>query len=295
MGFKCWHCGGTHVSAAEGRQCAAGENCANDAAIDQPRVVLLPDGAEFRPTRLSRGQKAAQALERVLNPSEPEALLWALLDNSQISGFTFVREKNILGWFVDFYCEAARTVIEVDGGHHRERTKEDNRRDEIMIANHYRVLRFSAYEVMTRTDSILSQIKQAIDTPRARNRRDQLARRSEAQKRRNSNAPSKKQANVTKAPVPSRPAQVRKGCFLCLKCARQFFADVDAPVECRLCRTTPVTVCNSCRRPGKWVSLDMRICHKCAQIRDVARSMGGSGVTPQGPLHNRRGRAKKIL
>ncbi len=251
-------------------------------------------GAEFRPSEMSPEQKHAKARDRLENPSAPEALLWSYLKLAQLAGFDFAREKEIDGWYVDLYCAAARLVVEIDGKHHIQQRREDNRRDEIMRANHYRVMRFTASQVMKDVDAVVARIRKAVDTPWARNRHDQLAKHALAGTRRKTNS---SKSEIKEDPPAVRRQQAlrpRKGRYKCLRCERQFVADVDAPVECRRCHVKPQPICSKCKALGPWVSLDRRICRSCADINDVARSLAGSGETPQGPLHKRRGRAKKI-
>jgi very-short-patch-repair endonuclease len=61
----------------------------------------------------------------------------------------------------DLYYPAARLVIEYDGGNHRDRLVEDNRRQNLLMNAGYRVLRFTASDIHNRADTIVAQVSAA--------------------------------------------------------------------------------------------------------------------------------------
>lgn len=66
-----------------------------------------------------------------------------------------------MGVFVlDFYCPAARLVIEVDGMAHNmgDRPERDSRRDQWLESQDLRVIRFAAVDVMHDVDSVVTAI-----------------------------------------------------------------------------------------------------------------------------------------
>ena len=79
----------------------------------------------------------------------PEVLLWRLL-KTRPQGLRFRKQHPIGDFVADFYCDAAKTIIEVDGmvhdmGHHPER---DARRDTALKAEGYRIIRLPAADVL---------------------------------------------------------------------------------------------------------------------------------------------------
>jgi len=68
---------------------------------------------------------------------------------------------------VDLYYPAARLVVEYDGGNHRDRLVEDNRRQNLLINAGFRLLRFTAADIYNRPDVVVAQVRQAQS---ARNR-----------------------------------------------------------------------------------------------------------------------------
>jgi hypothetical protein len=69
---------------------------------------------------------------------------------------------------VDLYYPEARLVLEYDGGHHRERLVEDNRRQNALVNAGYRLLRFTAADIHRRADVVVAQVGAALGiTPRS--------------------------------------------------------------------------------------------------------------------------------
>ncbi len=81
-----------------------------------------------------RSTTAIQKRARELRQSSTlaEKALWERLRNRQLSGFKFRRQHHIERFIVDFYCAAARLVIEIDGGIHQAQVEADTvRSDEL--------------------------------------------------------------------------------------------------------------------------------------------------------------------
>jgi very-short-patch-repair endonuclease len=96
------------------------------------------------------------------NMTESEARLWAELSGSKL-GVAFRRQQVLLGRFiVDFLAPAAKVVIEVDGGWHERRQRADARRDRVLAGAGYRVLRFSAQQVLHELGSVIECIRAEI-------------------------------------------------------------------------------------------------------------------------------------
>ena len=61
-------------------------------------------------------QQNAKELRQSLTPAE--RILWERLRDRRLSSLKFRRQHPIGAFIVDFYCPAARLVIEIDGGIH---------------------------------------------------------------------------------------------------------------------------------------------------------------------------------
>ena len=64
---------------------------------------------------------------------------------------------------VDLYYPEARLVLEYDGGNHRERMVEDDRRQNLLMNGGYRVLRYTAPDIYNRPDVVVAQVRAALD------------------------------------------------------------------------------------------------------------------------------------
>lgn len=94
------------------------------------------------------------------NMTDAETALWAKLRRQQLARLQFYRQKPIGAYIVDFYCPAARLVIEIDGGQHYEDQgmSRDAKRDACLNTLGLCVLRFSNLDVLTNIDGVIATI-----------------------------------------------------------------------------------------------------------------------------------------
>ena len=98
---------------------------------------------------------SARRLRRQL--SLPEMLLWQRLRLTR--GDLRFRRQHAMGPYVaDFYCPAARLVIEVDGRAHDSRQAKDERRDAYLASLGLRVSRILAADVLADPDGVADSI-----------------------------------------------------------------------------------------------------------------------------------------
>jgi very-short-patch-repair endonuclease len=121
--------------------------------------------------------------------SPPEVVLWARLRVRAPDSPVFRRQHPIGPYVADFYCAAARLVVEVDGAIHGQddQIAHDQRRDAYMERLGYRVIRCSAGDVMNDPDEVVmghrgrrpcapsvTALTRRATSPAARGRRDEL-------------------------------------------------------------------------------------------------------------------------
>jgi len=113
----------------------------------------------------SHTHKRARKLRRAMSP--PEVLLWLRLRALRGEGPTFRRQHPIGPYIADFYCSAARLVIEVDGAVHTgdRQIAHDAQRDRYMRELGYRVLRCSAADIMRSADEVAQGVVEAALAP----------------------------------------------------------------------------------------------------------------------------------
>ena len=93
----------------------------------------------------ARSMASARRLRRQL--SLPEMLLWRLLRVTRRE--LRFRKQHAIGSFVaDFYCPAAKMVIEVDGATHDYTQDADCKRDAYMAALGLKMIRIAAADVL---------------------------------------------------------------------------------------------------------------------------------------------------
>jgi very-short-patch-repair endonuclease len=98
------------------------------------------------------------------NMTDAEQMLWHHLRRKQIQGVQFYRQKPLLSFIVDFYCPAAKLVIELDGSQHFEagHQAKDQARDAALAGLGLRVLRFDNRQVLLETDAVLAVINETV-------------------------------------------------------------------------------------------------------------------------------------
>lgn len=82
----------------------------------------------------------------------------------------FHRQKTIGLYIVDFYCDQARLIIELDGSQHFEETGivEDQERDSVLNSMGYTVLRFSNSEIHQNFEGVCAEILKYLPDKRFR-------------------------------------------------------------------------------------------------------------------------------
>ncbi len=90
-----------------------------------------------------------------------ENILWHCIKNRQINNIKFRRQYSVLSYILDFYAPELRLAIEIDGSSHDDKKYEYDRKREIDIEKiGIKILRFTEYEVKTRTTDVLETIYQ---------------------------------------------------------------------------------------------------------------------------------------
>jgi len=97
------------------------------------------------------------------NMTDAEQALWYRIRRKQVQGLQFYRQKTLLSFIVDFYCPAAKLVIEIDGSQHLEtkNLEKDRARDAALMRLGLLVLRFDNRQVLTEGGAVLAAIDEA--------------------------------------------------------------------------------------------------------------------------------------
>ena len=81
------------------------------------------------------------------NQTAAETLFWAEVRNRKFHNYKFRRQVPIDRFFADFVCEAEKLIIEIDDVSHAEKLEYDSFRTAKLIANGYRVIRFTNADI----------------------------------------------------------------------------------------------------------------------------------------------------
>jgi very-short-patch-repair endonuclease len=84
--------------------------------------------------------------------------LWFRVRGRRLNGLKFRRQVLIGPYIVDFCCEAARLIVELDGGQHAARAAQDATRTADLEARGYLVLRYWDNDVIRNIDGVLETI-----------------------------------------------------------------------------------------------------------------------------------------
>ncbi|HMB58215.1 MAG TPA: DUF559 domain-containing protein [Arenimonas sp.] len=91
--------------------------------------------------------------------TDAEGLLWYHLRAKRFQALKWRRQHPLPPHIVDFYCHAARLVVEIDGGQHE--VWRDAVRTEFLVAQGLSVLRFWNNEMLGEKEAVLEAIFEA--------------------------------------------------------------------------------------------------------------------------------------
>ncbi|MBA3787594.1 MAG: DUF559 domain-containing protein [Actinobacteria bacterium] len=115
------------------------------------------------PRLLRAATYRARALRRSSTPAEQA--LWNLLRGRRVDGAKFRRQQPLGPYFVDFFCQEARLVVEADGAHHFPPPEHDIARDAFLRAVGITVLRVSNHDVLAHPNLVLDRIRALFPSP----------------------------------------------------------------------------------------------------------------------------------
>ena len=120
------------------------------------------------------GARRLRLLARVAAPAESPMetrLRWLLIQAGLPRPEVQTNLHDAEGRFVgraDLYYPEGRLVLEYDGGNHRDRLVEDDRRQNLVVNAGFRLLRFTATDIYGRPDIVRAQVRGALLAPNMR-------------------------------------------------------------------------------------------------------------------------------
>ena len=120
---------------------------------------------------LRNNENSGNAKQLRRQMTQAEGRLWYYLRAGRFHGWKFRRQVPIGNYIVDFVCEAARLIVEVDGGQHAQAIVRDNERTAWLQAQGYAVIRFWNNDVLENTAGVLESLSPALSQGRGRTAR----------------------------------------------------------------------------------------------------------------------------
>jgi very-short-patch-repair endonuclease len=144
-------------------------------AVDMAVRLKLADVVGlWQYTQASAGRPGAKQMRQIVSLAEPAEspmetrLRWLLLQaglpRPQVQTDLHDDKDRFVGR-ADLYYRASRLVLEFDGGNHRERLVDDDRRQNRLIDAGFTVLRFTTADLRGRPEVVVAQVRSALATP----------------------------------------------------------------------------------------------------------------------------------
>lgn len=99
------------------------------------------------------------------NSTWPERVLWSWLRARRLADLKFRRQVPVGPFVVDFLCEAAALVVELDGESHVGQGEADGRRTAFLQSFGLRVIRVTNDDVLSNIDAVLNLIVRVALNP----------------------------------------------------------------------------------------------------------------------------------
>jgi very-short-patch-repair endonuclease len=97
-------------------------------------------------------------------PTDAEAAMWRLLRDRRLAKYKFRRQVPFRNYILDFVCFERKLVLEIDGSHHAEASR-DMERQAVLAAEGFRVARYWNNDVLQRRSSVLEDIFAKLAEP----------------------------------------------------------------------------------------------------------------------------------
>ena len=118
--------------------------------------ILLPREKGRDEGRQELMKARARSLRR--KSTDAEILLWQHIRDRRLLGLKFRRQVPIGNYIVDFFCEDAQVIIELDGGQHMEQEQYDRVRSDWLTANGFRIVRYWNNDIANNLDAVLENL-----------------------------------------------------------------------------------------------------------------------------------------
>lgn len=98
------------------------------------------------------------------NSTLAEVVLWEkVLRKKQLRGYSFLRQRPIENYIVDFFCKDLKLIVELDGEIHKFRKSKDIERDNNLKENGYSIIKFDNEDIMLGLPNVIKTLGAFID------------------------------------------------------------------------------------------------------------------------------------
>ena len=95
-------------------------------------------------------------------PVAPEKKFWSRVRDRRLGGHKFKRQVLIGTYIADFVCIERKLIVELDGGQHAERRVYDEKRDALLRAQGFRVIRVWNIDLMENIDGVMDMVLEEL-------------------------------------------------------------------------------------------------------------------------------------
>lgn len=94
------------------------------------------------------------------NSTLPEVILWnKVLKLKQLRGYSFLRQRPIGSYIVDFFSKELKLVIELDGEIHKFQKSNDKKRDDELEGYGYSIIRFDNEDILNGLPNVIRTLE----------------------------------------------------------------------------------------------------------------------------------------
>lgn len=98
------------------------------------------------------------------NSTLAEVVLWdKVLRKKQLRGYSFLRQRPLENYIVDFFCKDLKLIIELDGEIHKFQKVKDKKRDEEIKRFGYSIMRFDNEDIMNGLPNVVRTLENFVD------------------------------------------------------------------------------------------------------------------------------------
>jgi very-short-patch-repair endonuclease len=129
-----------------------------------------PSGVVFLQKVNNYKLSQARALRKNMTPEE--RMFWERVRANRFMGLQFRRQQIVEGFIVDFYCNKARCVVEIDGGIHNNPKQKaiDQHRKAVFKSRGLTEIRFTNKQIQENISGVFEQLRKMIEPVVAANR-----------------------------------------------------------------------------------------------------------------------------